>query len=58
MQLKQRLVPADAIKRWQASIEAAEPDVEEVWREEREEAYLRKAEMEAKKAEVSLGSQW
>lgn len=54
VQLKQRLVPQDAVQRWQNSIEAAEPDVEQVIREEREEAYLRKAEMEAKKAEVGI----
>eukprot|EP00878_Enallax_costatus_P005816 GHUV01006103.1.p1 GENE.GHUV01006103.1~~GHUV01006103.1.p1 ORF type:complete len:892 (+),score=345.95 GHUV01006103.1:153-2828(+) len=54
VQLKQRLVPSDAIKRWQATVEGAEADVEQVLREEREEAYLRKAEMEAKKAENLL----
>lgn len=41
-----------AVSRWQARVEAAEPDVERVLGEEREEAALRKAEMEANKAAV------
>eukprot|EP00879_Flechtneria_rotunda_P032432 GHRR01035638.1.p1 GENE.GHRR01035638.1~~GHRR01035638.1.p1 ORF type:complete len:353 (+),score=125.53 GHRR01035638.1:1004-2062(+) len=48
--LKQRLVPQQAINRWQGTIEAAESDVLRILSEEREEAALRRAEMEANKA--------
>lgn len=48
--LKQRVVPPQAMARWQATIEAAEPDVERVLAEEHEEAAIRRAEMEANKA--------
>jgi len=41
-----------AIGKWQALVEAAEPDVGRVLAEEREEAALRRAEMEANKASV------
>ena len=47
--LKQRLVPAAAVAAWQAKAERAEPDVQEVLREERSERELRRAEMEAAK---------
>ncbi|KAF6261994.1 P-loop containing nucleoside triphosphate hydrolase protein [Scenedesmus sp. NREL 46B-D3] len=48
--LKQRVVPPQAMAKWQGTIEAAEPDVERVLSEEHEEAALRRAEMEANKA--------
>jgi ATP-dependent RNA helicase DDX27 len=41
-----------AVAQWQASVEAAEADVARVLAEEREEAALRRAEMEASKASV------
>jgi hypothetical protein len=41
-----------AVARWQAKLEAVEPDVQRVMAEEREETALRKAEMEANKAQV------
>lgn len=41
-----------AISRWQAKLESVEGDVQRVMAEEREETALRKAEMEANKAQV------
>ncbi|KAI8466360.1 MAG: P-loop containing nucleoside triphosphate hydrolase protein [Monoraphidium minutum] len=49
--LRQRLVPAGAVGAWQGKVEKAEPDVQEVLREEYAEAELRRAEMEAAKME-------
>lgn len=48
-------VALQAVSRWQTKIEAVEPDVQRVLAEEREETALRKAEMEANKAQVSRG---
>lgn len=41
-----------AVSGWQAKLESVEPDVQRVMAEEREETALRKAEMEANKAQV------
>lgn len=57
---------AQAVARWQAKLEAVEPDVSRVLSEEGEETALRKAEMEANKAQVrhvcptppSLSARW
>jgi hypothetical protein len=46
------LLLLQAMARWQGTIEAAEADVERILAEEREEAALRRAEMEANKAAV------
>lgn len=43
-----------AVTRWQAKLESVEPDVQRVMAEEREETALRKAEMEANKAQVGV----
>lgn len=50
------LLLLQAMARWQATIEAAEPDVERVLAEEHEEAAIRRAEMEANKAAVRCES--
>jgi hypothetical protein len=40
------------VSQWQAKLESVEPDVQRVMADEREETALRKAEMEANKAQV------
>ncbi|GIL56983.1 hypothetical protein Vafri_12245 [Volvox africanus] len=52
--LRQRLVPPQAVAQWQARIENMESDVAAILAEERQEADLRKAEMEANKASNML----
>ncbi len=44
------------MQQWQAKLESVEPDVARVLAEEREETALRKAEMEANKAQVGQSS--
>lgn len=48
------LLSCQAISRWEAKIESVEPELQRVQAEEREEAALRKAEMEVNKAQVML----
>ncbi len=55
MALKQRLVPAAAVSQWQGRVERLERDVAAILAEERQEADLRKAEMEANKVCVCRG---
>eukprot|EP00850_Spirogloea_muscicola_P009958 SM000057S18388 [mRNA] locus=s57:291437:296607:+ [translate_table: standard] len=50
-QLHSRVLAPAAIAKWQATIEAMEEDIAAILREEREEMALRKAEMEANKAQ-------
>ncbi|KAK9837918.1 hypothetical protein WJX74_007671 [Apatococcus lobatus] len=50
-QLQNRLVPQPSIVHWRNRIEAMSPDIDRLRLEEREERDLRKAEMEANKAE-------
>ena len=49
--LQARQVPNEAVSNWQGRIESLQPAVERIKEEEREERALRKAEMEAQKAE-------
>eukprot|EP00877_Chromochloris_zofingiensis_P007931 jgi/Chrzof1/3391/Cz12g23200.t1 len=51
VQLKQRLVPQQAVASWQHRVERVQPDVGQVLGDERAEKEMRKAEMEAQKAE-------
>ncbi|GLI64314.1 hypothetical protein VaNZ11_007513 [Volvox africanus] len=52
--LRQRLVPPQAVAQWHARIENMESDVAAILAEERQEADLRKAEMEANKVSNML----
>jgi hypothetical protein len=49
----QRVVPPAVVASWQARIEGAAPDVVRIAREEREEAELRRAGMEATRMQAS-----
>ncbi len=48
----QRVVPEAAVAAWQARVENAEGDVSKIYAQEREEREMRRAEMEATKAQV------
>jgi len=52
--LKQRIVPQQAVSQWQSKLERLHPEVGAVIAEEREEREIRKAEMEATKAQNML----